>query len=134
MFFDDLRITHTQGSILSEDQFYPYGMKIQGLTFDAPKIEGIAGGDKFGLGLNDLGFRNYDPKMARFYATDPLGENTADLSPYHYAKDNPVSNFDAFGLQAQGVDGEDPDEEEEKEKPNWLKIIEQFYAVLAGRL
>lgn len=130
VFFDDLRITHTQGTILSEDQYYPYGLKIQGLTFDAPKIEGIAGGDKFGLGMNDLGFRSYDPKIARFYATDPLGENSAHLSPYHYAKDNPVSNFDAFGLQPQGADSDNPnDKKDEDDELEWLRVFQAYYNV-----
>ena len=36
MYFDDLRITHTNSQILQEDHYYPFGMNIQALSSNAP--------------------------------------------------------------------------------------------------
>jgi RHS repeat-associated protein len=55
-----------------------------------------------GIGLYDYGFRYYDPVIGRFTGVDPIADKFPHLSTYNYASNNPISNFDLWGLQ--GVD------------------------------
>ena len=103
VYFDDLRIKHNRGLMIQESHTYPFGMPISALNFAASGLEGLPGGDKFQLGWSDMGFRNYDAKIGRFYATDPMGELTQELSTHQYAANNPVSKVDYLGLTLNGV-------------------------------
>jgi hypothetical protein len=55
-----------------------------------------------GLDWYDYGFRFYDPAIGRFPSLDPKADAFAELSPYNYASNNPVTMIDLWGLQ--GVD------------------------------
>ena len=63
--------------------------------------------DDFGLGLNDYGARFYDPAIARWTAVDPLGEMRANVTPYQYVQNNPMSRIDPTGMldESRGADG-----------------------------
>jgi RHS repeat-associated protein len=45
----------------------------------------------------DYGFRIYNPALGRFLSYDPLHNEYHDLSPYHFAGDNPIRNLDVDG-------------------------------------
>src|SRR5947209_7503649 len=45
----------------------------------------------------DLPYRNYDPTLGRFVQIDPLAQQYASLSPYHYSYNNPVMFNDPSG-------------------------------------
>ncbi len=98
VYFDDLRIKHKKGIIVSESHYYPFGKSIKGLSYTDSGLEGVPESDKLGLGWSDLGFRNFDPALARFFSVDPRAEFTPDLSTYHYAGNSPVNNVDYLGL------------------------------------
>jgi RHS repeat-associated protein len=54
--------------------------------------------DGSGLDFYETGYRSYDPQLGRFWQIDPIGEATADWSPYLYAANNPIFFNDPMGL------------------------------------
>jgi len=49
----------------------------------------------------DYGMRIYDPRLGRFLSFDPLFKEYNDLSPYHFAGNNPIQNLDRDGGEPQ---------------------------------
>jgi RHS repeat-associated protein len=54
-------------------------------------------------GLNYNYFRDYDPQTGRYIESDPIGLR-AGVNTYAYVGDNPISNFDPFGLTQCDID------------------------------
>ena len=50
------------------------------------------------LGLDNHGFRLYDPEIARYLTRDPLGY-VDGLNPYLYVANNPINLIDPLGLE-----------------------------------
>ncbi|MFT3946963.1 MAG: RHS repeat-associated core domain-containing protein [Agriterribacter sp.] len=101
VFFDNLQVIHTRGAILEETHYYPYGMKMAGIsskTFDALKNPYQYQGDysEFNdeTGWNDFYLRSYDAQTGRFIQVDPYDQFP---SPYTGMGNNPVSNVDPSG-------------------------------------
>ena len=53
--------------------------------------------DELGLNWYDYGFRNYDAALGRWMSIDNLAEQYTSYSPYQYAGNNPIFNFDIDG-------------------------------------
>ena len=53
--------------------------------------------DELGLNWYDYGARNYQPDLGRWMSIDNLAEQYTAYSPYHYAGNNPIFNFDIDG-------------------------------------
>lgn len=51
------------------------------------------------IGWDDLGMRDYDPKVARLFCIDPLTSEYSELTPYQFAENSPIQNVDFLGLQ-----------------------------------
>jgi len=47
----------------------------------------------------DYGMRIYDTRTGKFLSTDPLSQNYAELTPYQFASNTPVSAVDLDGLE-----------------------------------
>ncbi|MFT3946960.1 MAG: RHS repeat-associated core domain-containing protein [Agriterribacter sp.] len=101
VFFDNLQVIHTRGAILEETHYYPYGMKMAGISskaFDALKNPYQYQGDysEFNdeTGWNEFYLRSYDAQTGRFVQIDPYNEFP---SPYTGMGNNPVSNADPDG-------------------------------------
>ena len=109
VWMDDIKITYGQSPIVQFEDYYPFGLSMSGTAFERgnDKYQGMVTTD--GTGLKDLGFRQYDAALGRFHAVDPLAELQLDNSTYQYAANNPVSQIDVLGLEA------DKDKEEIKE-------------------
>jgi RHS repeat-associated protein len=112
---DDLTITYERSPIVQFEDYYPFGLSMAGTAFRRGEDTYKGMVTTNGTGLNDLGFRQYDPAVGRFYAVDPLAELQLDLSTYQYAANNPVSNIDVLGLNAN----------DEKKKPRKPKKPKQ---------
>ena len=106
VWMDDIKITYGQSPIVQFEDYYPFGLSISGTAFERgnDSYKGMVTAD--GTGLKDLGFRQYDPVLGRFHTVDPLAELQADQSTYQYAGNNPVSQIDVLGLEADDIEDE----------------------------
>jgi len=112
VYFDNLQVTNNHGPIVEENHYYPYGLRIAGIS--SRKMPDPNEGhvdNKYGyndkelfddgnLNWYDYGFRNYDSQIGRFVQLDPLSSKFPYLTPYQYASDEPVKNIDIDGLEA----------------------------------
>jgi RHS repeat-associated protein len=110
-------------TILEENHYYPFGLKHTNYNTDRKSIDlelisnlkrivpvlkvnydykynGKEWQDELGLNFYDYGARNYDPAIGRWMNIDPLAELADDLTPYHYANNNPIIYIDPDGLSA----------------------------------
>ena len=99
-------IIQTDGAnseIREEKNYYPFGLTHKGYnTEKRGRIDnyGYVGKEEQNeLGLNtiDFGWRNFDAALGRWMNVDNLAEKYNSYSPYHYAGNNPVLNFDIDG-------------------------------------
>lgn len=107
VYFDNFSVTHERGRILEEDHYYPYGLKMAGISSRAfGKMENwylyngkelIEEGD---VDWYDYGARMYDAPIGRWNGIDPRADEYESLSPYNYTLNDPVNYVDPDG---QGV-------------------------------
>ena len=106
VYFDNLQVTHIRGPILEETHYYPFGLKMAGisstaLAFGDPvnnnKYNSIELNSELDLGIYDAFYRDLDPQTGRFWQIDPKLEYMPSLSPYVAMGNNPIINFDPFG-------------------------------------
>lgn len=107
VFFDQLVIRFSRGSLKEETHYYPHGLPMAGMGsaaagFEENKRRYQSNEYNKDLGLNwmDFNFRQYDPQIGRFLSVDPLASSTLNLSPYVAMNNNPVSLTDPDGLIA----------------------------------
>ncbi len=92
--------TAAGNEIMQEDHYYPFGMKMAGLSqvTGSPETRFTGGGkkleDDFNLNWYHYGARYYDPQLGRWQQVDPLDEFH---SPYVYVANNPVMFIDPDG-------------------------------------
>lgn len=103
MYFDNLQVTHTRGSLLEEDHYYPFGLRMQALCskaagspenalFHAGKeLESGSFRDGSAPAWYDFGARMYDVQSGRWTSIDSAAENYYGLSPYTYTGNDPVN-------------------------------------------
>ncbi|MBW7893027.1 MAG: RHS repeat-associated core domain-containing protein, partial [Chitinophagaceae bacterium] len=109
VFFDNLQVTHTKGPILEESHYYPYGMKMAGISSKAYgslknlyQYQGEYAEFDEDTGWNDFELRSYDAQTGRFIQQDPYDQFA---SPYMGMGNNPVSNVDEDGGWSAGLTG-----------------------------
>ncbi len=93
--------------IIEENNYYPLGLKIKGLNNTISSLGNSSAKkykynnkelqDELGLDWYDLGSRNYDASLGRFFNMDPLAENYSFQSVYAFASNNPISFVDING-------------------------------------
>ena len=97
-------------SLFGMDQYYPFGMRMGGLSYQAGtenryRYNGKEFHQELNLGLYDYGFRWYDPAVARFVSVDPLAESFPHNATYAYAENRPIDGIDLDGLEFFSVHG-----------------------------
>ncbi len=103
----NVRATFDKGStgnaaLIQEDHYYPFGMKMDGLSYDnGSGNRYLYNGKELQQELNtyDYGARIYDPTIGVWQTIDPLAEigGQESFSPYGYVFDNPVKYTDPDG-------------------------------------
>jgi len=102
------------GEILQEDHYYPFGMTINSLSYQAESLiqenDYLYNGKELqtegNLGWYDYGARYYDPVIGRWHSIDPLAESYSSMSPYNYANNNPILFIDPNGMASAGYQDE----------------------------
>ncbi|HEY9262156.1 RHS repeat-associated core domain-containing protein [Chitinophaga sp.] len=102
VYFDDLGIMSLSGSLLEVSHYYPFGLKIAGISSNAVgmlenriKYNGIEFTSDLGLDIYDAQFRNLDPQIGRWRQIDPKPNDA--ISPYAAMDNNPIRYSDFLG-------------------------------------
>lgn len=90
------------GDVLQVSDYYPFGREINYGTGmpSYPENQYAFNGKELQTDLTqyDYGARFYDPIIARWHVPDPMAEDYAGISPYHYGLNNPVNTIDPTGM------------------------------------
>ncbi|MBV7531175.1 DUF6443 domain-containing protein [Chitinophaga sp. sic0106] len=113
VYFDNLSVTQSSGRVIEETHYYPFGLTMAGLSssalmgdqypinrrkYNGNELQSNEFSDGSGLELYDFNARTYDPQLGRFIQIDPLLEmNQEDVTPYHFALNNPARFNDPDG-------------------------------------
>ena len=99
--FDDFMVSHERGAIIEETHYYPYGMKIAGISARAfnklpnkYNFQGDYSEDEEESGYNDFDLRTYDAQIGRWIQQDPYDEFA---SGYLGMGNDPVNSVDEDG-------------------------------------
>lgn len=101
---NDGQIEINSEEVLQGDHYYPFGMRIGGLSYQVGienryRYNGKEFHQELNWGMYDYGARMYDPTLGRFTGIDPLAEDFSWVSPFNYAENEPVGHIDLWGLQ-----------------------------------
>lgn len=101
VYFDDFTVTHDRRPITEDNAYYPFGLKIQGISGKAA-LKATA---KYGYqgdfseqdeetGYNEFALRSYDPQIGRWIQVDP---NDVEPGMYNGMNNDPINNIDPDG-------------------------------------
>jgi RHS repeat-associated protein len=101
VYFDNLAVNQEHSRIAEESHYYPFGLKIAGISSKAfNKLQNKHGyqGDfseeETETGWDEFDLRMYDPQIGRWNGVDPYDEFT---SPYIGMGNNPINQTDPSG-------------------------------------
>ncbi|MGN6493886.1 MAG: DUF6443 domain-containing protein [Agriterribacter sp.] len=101
VYFDNLQVVHKPGPVLEESHYYPYGLKIVGISSKAFGVinnpfqfQGNYSSVDEHTGWNDFELRSYDAQVGRWTTADPYDQFA---SPYVGMAGNPASYVDPDG-------------------------------------
>ena len=105
VYYDNLRVAQTSGFVSEVNAYYPFGLLIGALSFQAAGDEYNAYKysqkelqTEMSLNWGDHGARMADYTVGRWWVPDPLSENHYNVSSYAYVLNNPIIYIDPFGL------------------------------------
>jgi RHS repeat-associated protein len=114
VFFDNVILGLTEGPLLEETHYYPFGLTMAGISANALKgskypenrkgyngneLQSKEFGNGSGLELYDFNARTYDQQIGRFIQIDPWIEIGSQemLTPYQFSYNNPIRYNDPDG-------------------------------------
>lgn len=105
VFFDDFRVEHIKSPVVSNQDYYPFGLAFNSYSRESSVPNKFLYNGKelqteLNLGVYDYGARMFDPAIGRFQMIDPHSENYANFTPYNYVLDNPINAIDPDGRDA----------------------------------
>ena len=114
VYFDQLQVTHIRGPLLQEEAYYPFGLEMKGIsaaaaTTAANRYKFNAGTEleeRFNIDYYETPLRRYDAQVGRFTGVDMLAEMYANITPYQFGANNPISMNDPTGLWVDGAGSE----------------------------
>ncbi|MDP3493825.1 MAG: RHS repeat-associated core domain-containing protein, partial [Hyphomonadaceae bacterium] len=90
--------TNTSGTEIDKEEYYPFGDSSL-RTFTYKRYRYVGKERDAESGLYYYGARYYAAWTCRFISVDPLAEHYMYLTPYNYANNNPINDFDIDGMQ-----------------------------------
>ncbi|MFY0482309.1 RHS repeat domain-containing protein [Flavobacterium sp. PLA-1-15] len=96
----------TASEVIEENHYFPFGLKHSGGVYNGGgnanaqkyKYNGKELQEELGLNVTAMDFRQYDNATGRFTTMDVLSEMYYNISPYGFARNNPVALNDPTGL------------------------------------
>jgi RHS repeat-associated protein len=93
-----------ENDIISYEEYHPFGTCAYRLGDNAAEVSlkryrynGKERDEE--TGLYYYGARYYAGWLGRFISVDPLAQESPDMNPYHYVRNNPVNRVDPDGMQ-----------------------------------
>jgi RHS repeat-associated protein len=112
VFFDNLNVTHTNGAILEENSYYPFGLTMAGISskalngvvenktkYNGMELQSKEFFDGSGLDLYEYKYRFYDHQIGRFISQDRLADKYPYYAPYQFAGNEVPNAIDLDGLE-----------------------------------
>ena len=114
-------ILDEKGVVQKAYDYYPFGLQLRAyqpgdpatFTFTNKQLDQDGGLDWYYFGA-----RFYDAEVGRFLGVDPLAGKYPALNPYHYTKNNPLKYVDRDGMQTEG----DEEDQLEQEYIMWVNF------------
>jgi RHS repeat-associated protein len=101
VYFDDFTVTHQRSPMLEDNAYYPYGLKIDGISAKAAlkplnkfNYQGDYAEQDEETGYNEFALRNFDSQTGRWIQVDPYDEFA---SPYIGMGNDAVNSVDPDG-------------------------------------
>jgi RHS repeat-associated protein len=112
---DNTTVDYYVAEVLSQTDYYPFGMQMPGRTLSLAKgyrygFNGKENDNEVkGDGLQyDYGMRIYDPRTGKFLSVDPLGFSYPWWTPYQFAGNTPIQAIDLDGGEPKGYKWTNP--------------------------
>lgn len=108
VYWDDFKVEHVKSPVVSSQDYYPFGLTFSSFirgnsTPNQYQYNGKELQDELNVGWLDYGSRMYMSDIGRWGVNDRLSERYSELSPYHYALNNPLRYVDINGDSAWNI-------------------------------